>query len=54
MTWTSLCAPLSHVGAPGFGLSIVKLWHCAFPLVTSVSKTFFLKDLLVEPIRGEK
>ena len=44
---------LFHMGALRFGLSTVKLCH-DFPLVTSVSGTFFLEALLVEQMRAEK
>ena len=44
---------LFHVGALRFGLSTVKLCQ-DFPLVTSVSRIFFLEDLLVEQMRAEK
>lgn len=44
---------LFHMGALRFGLSTVKLCQ-DFPLVTSVSRIFFLEDLLVEQMRAEK
>lgn len=44
---------LFHMGALRFGLSAVKLCQ-DFPLVTSVSRIFFLEDLLVEHMRAEK